>query len=462
MRFLLSPGCNVNLTPFILHIDKSFGEVSDSVEVIENFSLDFVNPIVLVEMGAITELKKDEVRSLTILLTIPNIRIVISRSSGNESFLVGNFFDYVVAVIANSCGIVFKPFTPCEVNTFFQKVSSITCTDERKKVYENLAGGNPLLLSVCVGKNELEATSNVNTRVRKYVSDLVDSSLGGSQCDVWITDSLPRSITFLCYACSRIPIPIGQMFSYVETWICAEGITYINETTKDNFTLGLNFPSAYDVLMSVLQARVKNKKVRVVNPIILGLLFEHALCNELKNFEVSYCRQQDVAPISARFGFNTTVAMSTAVNELVNGTLYRLRPRHPVIDAVGYLMEGSQPWLLLMQVSISTYSNHTSKVKDLLNPVDKSERDVESRAKNWLQYYRSRVPFNNTAEVSLKFMYIYISPREFFATGKPSETLDCSGLLGADKEFYVGLVQESSECAMCVTTTYESITHEKL
>ena len=54
------------------------------------------------------------------------------------------------------------------------------------------------------------------------------------------------------------------------------------------------------------------------------------------------------------------------------------RPKHPVINAVGYLTLNEKPWLLMIQVSLSPYKEHRPKAKILL--VDMKKRvTVRSR-----------------------------------------------------------------------------------
>ena len=448
---------SVHLIYVILFADKKFVKYSDMVEIVQKFAVDFDEPIiVLVELGTVTKLTKDDLKRLSQVLCIPNIRFVLSRSSGNENF---NFMCKTLSsTITDSVKIFFKPFEPTEVDTFLEKICPIQYNDDDKNGYKNLTGGNPYLLSVCVGeKNLYQAGVKVKREVKKYVSDLVDSSLGGTQSRVWITTNLPRSIEFLYSAYSDIPIPEDNLTDYCSSWIEAEGITYIKETTENGFTLALNFPSAYDAFMMVLLECVKSDKLRAINDrSIQGILFEHVICNELKEIQVSYCGYTDVEVKSARFSFRVNVAMSTAVKQLVAGTLYHLRPGHSVLDAVGYLVVDEQPWLLMIQVSLSTYSNHKSKLGNLLDAIDKKEKEYDSNAKNWLQYYRSRMP---TAKSDLKFMYIYISPLEFLDFGKPSDTLEYHGTITSQEDVFVGLVVKSSDCANFVTKEYEIIVH---
>ena len=54
-----------------------------------------------------------------------------------------------------------------------------------------------------------------------------------------------------------------------------------------------------------------------------------------------------------------------------------LRDKHPIIDAVGRLKDqNDKEWLLLIQVSLSTYSEHKSKAGDLQKQITWPESGV--------------------------------------------------------------------------------------
>ena len=57
---------------------------------------------------------------------------------------------------------------------------------------------------------------------------------------------------------------------------------------------------------------------------------------------------------------------SELIAKLEVGILIHLRYTYPVIDAVGYLCVDGEPSLVFMQISLSKYSQHDTKLKDLL------------------------------------------------------------------------------------------------
>ena len=107
------------------------------------------------------------------------------------------------------------------------------------------------------------------------------------------------------------------------------------------------------------------------------------------------------------------------LTNMTEGILYHLREKHPVIDAVGKFKEakGQKVWLLMVQVSLSSYTQHRSKAANLLDRVTGPESTTTTT--NWLEYYSH---LGTTPKETC--MYVYISPDEIEQEGQlPSHTL---------------------------------------
>jgi len=110
--------------------------------------------------------------------------------------------------------------------------------------------------------------------------------------------------------------------------------------------------------------------------------------------------------------FNITDVHNLKDSELLTGmnkgVLYHLQYRHPVIDGVGLLeMEGKiEPWLVFIQVSLSSYTNHRSKMPDLFQRVMCPE--LKSSDKTIFSYYYKM----NSEVLKKRYLYVYISPKE--------------------------------------------------
>ena len=93
---------------------------------------------------------------------------------------------------------------------------------------------------------------------------------------------------------------------------------------------------------------------------------------------------------------------STPLRALKEGCLYRLRSQHPVIDYVAVVTDtvSKQHWLLLLQVSLSKYTDHTAKAGDLKRNVKGPEMGKEQTT--WLQYYQALAKNCLAAPILLK------------------------------------------------------------
>lgn len=164
---------------------------------------------------------------------------------------------------------------------------------------------------------------------------------------------------------------------YYETWVHAESITYISSTIEDSathFKLAINFPLSCRMLMKEI-AEHKKEKVKIHASTLNGFLFEELICSNMESVEVIYSkkdeaisRQPDVVAITFEFAVIVQQSNSPVIG-LVKNCLYHLRPFHPVIDAVAYVEVGTTPWLLLIQVSLSAYTMHETKLNNLFDDV---------------------------------------------------------------------------------------------
>lgn len=163
------------------------------MKVVKKFVTAFADlkPILLIEMGRVTEYNDEQKDNLMILLTESGgVQVVISRSSVSEYFLpregAYKFDVYLPRIINRSCEIAFKPFESEEVTIFMEAYPGLY-GGGNKDFLENLAQGNPLLLSLCsVQENEYCAEWIVNKEVSSYVSSII----GSLQFQHWIRKNL--------------------------------------------------------------------------------------------------------------------------------------------------------------------------------------------------------------------------------------------------------------------------------
>ena len=103
------------------------------------------------------------------------------------------------------------------------------------------------------------------------------------------------------------------------------------------------------------------------------------------------------------------VQLSDALNtELTPGKLYHLRPQHPAIDGVGVFEVENKKYLVMIQVSLSTYRNHASKALDIFRTVKKLQESTSSTT--IVEYYKKLAKVDDNTRV----VYIDASPQELY------------------------------------------------
>ena len=165
--------------------------------------------------------------------------------------------------------------------------------------------------------------------------------------------------------------------------------------------------------MSMFKNLGKNSMSKINCSIVHGLNFEAAVCGRLWLLNVCFGNSSK-AESSRSFTFESTsrVTEQKPLKELKEGVLYHLRPFHPMIDAVAYVHDKhvrggdeKEAWLLLIQVSLSSYScshMHTSKAKDLLKPPTGCEQS--ENCLSWIQYYRNCIPVDREEDVNVMYV----------------------------------------------------------
>ena len=107
--------------------------------------------------------------------------------------------------------------------------------------------------------------------------------------------------------------------------------------------------------------------------------------------------------------------MTSCVKSLRGGVLYDLRSRHPTIDGVGLLNEEKTliPWLVFIQISLSAYDEHHSKLSDLLTLPSKKPKELKGPCQRTLYSYYKQLAGTEVKNV----IFVYISPEEMDSDG---------------------------------------------
>ena len=278
-----------------------------------------------------------------------------------------------------------------------------------------LTKGNPLLLSSLTSRNkhtyslldleiELESLMAplVASLIRNVLKNDVIKYLLGENCD----------LAALAEAEEMISVDKFRHKRYRNTWLMKENLVYAVESEDGkNYYLYSNFPNMYRFIIKALK-RGRLLTPHVENPQVKGYLFEHQFFERVVDvdLQLSLCSIED----NARQFFSVCLQDLTIVNNpfvknMARNAVYRLPNCHTGVDAVlFYSVPEGNCYLFFFQLSISSYSQHKSKVNSLYKVIPKSVSDKDHpQSVSILKYYRSLVKVDKVI-----IAYVYVSPRE--------------------------------------------------
>jgi hypothetical protein len=408
-------------------------------------------PILLVEMGGVSNFSSDIQAAISNLIGLFRYaQVIVSLSSGTGNFISANssFRKFFNNLKISPTAVDFRPFTETEALLFMQEYKlSIDNIEE----YERLTNFNPSLLFACCDHEDVKVP--VRFMVAQYVEELrVANNF------YWVYSSLPFCMEMLHCASNDLRVASEKQSTYMSSWLYAENITYIKSQDKSGFMLAVNFPQIYDRLMDMLWENRKN--VSIHNAIVNGYRFEKIVCNTIKLLDCMYSHQDTSEVQSVRCEIKFCIAMEAnqPVTELVPDVLYRLRPSHPVIDAVLYV-ENPEALLFLIQVSTSKYDKHRSKAGNLKDIITGCERNKDDPEYNWLDYYK-RLPKKSEETKEITCLYLYLSPSELYRGGdNPASLMKDIGIRSRTSDIFLGLIACNTECSTFIQEQYREACH---
>lgn len=130
--------------------------------------------------------------------------------------------------------------------------------------------------------------------------------------------------------------------------------------------INCNFPGVSRLLLDEL-ARMKQDDKLPSNPIVNGYIFEEKFFVELGKTKTLHINISEKA-LTLCFTLVENMQTGEILHCMTSGILYRLRYKHPAIDAIRVMEKDrkKKQWLVLIQVSLSPYAVHRSKIGNLL------------------------------------------------------------------------------------------------
>ena len=362
---------------------------------------------------------------------------IVALSSGNSS-LESMPHDHhtlqkFLASMVRYKQCIFQPFNEEETNSFMLRKQ---LKYDRTLLY-TLTYYNPWLLSILPSQPITTAavTGVVRVNVLRYVKSLIDSFKNVS-LNHWVGTNLQATDRWLYKASNGVPLTSNDIMSFYESWVYIEYICEIHE--KENIVV-CNIPYIQEFLLKELSQLQRWKEIPN-NPVLNGYIFEEDFLRQiysLRYIEVCSWKSGINRSYKFRIDYLWTMNVGEMLPKMEKGMLYHLRHNHPVIDAVGLLRrtDKSKYHLIFVQVSMTKYASHSSKIKDLFRVVDCKELKA-SKSASILEHYKSMI--TETAQGREAF-YMYVCPSE---VGKDNIS---QGLKEEYEELRITVIPEQSE-----------------
>ena len=393
--------------------EDSMSISSKVIDMMDGITRDFA---LLIDLGPLQFSAKSSYKSLEALMSIcffgfTNLHCIsiIALSSGanvlhNIPKECDSLYKFLVS-LGKYQQCRFRPFTKEEADMY---LSRNCLTLDLNLVFE-LTHYNPWLLSnLPQGNININETIGIiKLQMLKYIRNLLDS-FKAIPLNNWVSSNLEETDRWLYKATNGVHLNQNDLNLFHLSWVCAECICDLQVTENKNYTVVCNFPYVHKLLLMELSTLKKSNKIPS-NPIINGFIFEADFLRGVHNL-----RFIETLSDGKKFTFDIQYLYSLGIDEkltnMETGVLYHLRHKHPVIDAVGILkrQDKKKYHLVFIQVSMSKYSSHSSKIEDLYRMIGCKELKTSSFA-SIFDFYMSMT----AALVKMrKAFYIYVSPFE--------------------------------------------------
>ena len=431
----------------------------------------------LADMGAVSKFGDAAVSQFISTITNADLFewfIVLAPSSGvgwkhNTTSADENF----VRELMRTFRIRFHHFqltnlTSTEALYYIRMIGAAREGEEKSAWDEHLSAatkGNPLLLRCYEGasvKGTIEGDALVVEELRVIVGRLIDTIK-----DEVYHNSIENCHRWLMCAEQQYPILLSEKSKYTQSYVAREYLTYVDTENKTHFYLSPAYPMLYATFASLLMEKFSNTSHAIArSAVVQGLVFEHKFLHHpglRGDLNVTTVTKDNIIH---KFTFNLSTLSppqcNTALQQLSLSCLHHLRPGHPAIDAVCLTTNSANPadenyYLLLMQVSLSKYSDHRSKAIDIRKVVVAPEKDVAPNPNlSVAEFYRSLAKQEN-----VKIVYIYASPQQLKEPSPKDfvdELADKNLRSGTDcPDYYYGFVDHDS-MAGCMLKQLQEVT----
>ena len=355
----------------------------------------------LVDFSDFTAINKlaDIVKGVWLL---PNMVSVLAVSSGGGVNYIDSLKSYL-SLRQEEEIVQFLPFNDEEVSHYIH-LNHISIPEN---VLKPITGNNPYLLSLARGRDE----AGLKSEVHLYVTAFVKANLIKTHLPQLFLSSLEQTEKYFWIAANDHPV--DDLVEFENSWVADHGVCY--------FTTGqikMNFPTVAKYLKEDIRYLVDHSTINISQYTqVRGYIMEEVFFYHLANHKSLFLQNH-----KKEFTFNVDCVLDLPPKEeLRKNVVYRVRRYHPAINAVGIFKHNKSVYLLFFQISKSSYTNHKSKVADLMESRvgRKGYSELTAEFPSFHQYYKSKIIETNT-----RTTYVYISTETFYDAGLPNRYMD--------------------------------------
>ena len=362
------------------------------------------NLIILIDIGVFNE-DEEYIQIITnLIVRCARSKLVVAISSGQGHFYKQKSHQDLICRVSKyeKCRIL--NFTKEEALFYISKLRELNGKQNIVDVekLQTLTSFNPFLLSL-YAIDESNYTSLSVSYMHKYILSILEDMEKFSRLSYFYKNDLKAIYDWGCKAENGILCPIHTLNEFKSSSAARQNFMFYEQINKDSFLVHCALPCLQMLLSEVVHKYQETGSLPDV-PILHGFIYEHEFFTKLQTsmrFTVtkgSKCETYRVDRVSDR---DNDV-------QIVVGTLYHCKYTYPVIDGLGYLKidaadrHVSEVTLCFIQVSLSKYAEHRTKLNDL-----NTHNPPEDSSKNILQYYKGLVPRGYKIKETV---YIYVSP----------------------------------------------------
>jgi len=361
------------------------------------------NLVILIDVGVWSGQNKQHIKLVTKVMTIcSECRLVISLSSG------GGFYSTSYSNFDRKFKSLLTKYTRCRILNFSTDevklyLAESQCMANMQEV-QDLTNYNPYLVSLFsfqYSPTEHDYAPMALEFMLKHVLSIVNDMKTLGTLARFCVEEVKKLYEWGCKAENNIASPVSMLNDFKCSWGAIENFFIYKKINNDcDFVVQCALPCLRLLLNEIIKELSCNTAIPRV-PIVQGFFYEDHFFQLMteKDLTVRISSEQKKFIVHS-------VLEPSKVTDMTCGVMYHLTYTYPVVDGVGYFKEAE--WstknvtLIFIQVSLSKYSKHDSKLNDLI-----AKKAPEDSQKSILEHYAGLCPKGFCIKST---MYVYVSP----------------------------------------------------